>query len=140
MLVASEEDQPPFEAYLSSRKNCKEFIARLRAGPPVQYRWQAWLAYVGVEHNTAIYCAIPPPSASVVAEIERDLHRAFPEHPYFDPAHFGEIGQAALRRVLQKLAFSEPSIGYCQGMNYVVGFLLLVSGGSEVEVFYFFKK
>lgn len=32
-----------------------------------------------------------------------------------------------------------PHVGYCQGMNFVVGFILLVSSfAEEVEVFWFF--
>jgi TBC1 domain family member 10 len=29
-------------------------------------------------------------------------------------------------------------VGYTQGMNYVMGFILLVSGGKEEETFWFF--
>ncbi len=29
-----------------------------------------------------------------------------------------------------------PDIGYCQSLNFVAAFLLLIAGGNEVEVFF----
>ena len=64
--------------------------------------------------------------------LKKDLNRTFPNHPYFDLKKQGNFGQAALERVLGKFAGKHDSIGYCQGMNFLAGFLLMASGGSEI--------
>ena len=74
-----------------------------------------------------------------LSTIQRDLDRSFPYEAYFDKEKYGNIGQAALQRILAKFAAKNPKIGYCQGMNFVTGFLLMVSGGSEIEVFCFLQ-
>merc|ERR1719262_1617698 len=45
--------------------------------------------------------------------------------------------QGKLLRVLHAYANHNTSVGYCQGMNFVAGLLLLVSG-SEEEAFWMF--
>jgi len=64
-----------------------------------------------------------------IGEIQRDLPRTFPNHPYFETTN-GK-GQQALGRVLRALRTTYPDVGYSQGMNFVVGvFLILVSAAS----------
>jgi hypothetical protein len=45
-----------------------------------------------------------------------------------------------LFRVLAKYATAHPVVGYCQGFNFIVGFMLLISGGNEVETYYLFQS
>lgn len=56
-----------------------------------------------------------------------DLDRTFPTHPFFREADWLE----KLRRVLCAFALRNADIGYCQGMNFLAGFLLL----SMVRIF-----
>ncbi|KAJ1945675.1 GTPase-activating protein [Linderina macrospora] len=55
--------------------------------------------------------------------IQHDLSRTFPKHPYFCDA--GGAGQEGLRNVLRAYALYDPEVGYCQGLSFVVGPLLL---------------
>ncbi|KAF7811440.1 ecotropic viral integration site 5-like protein isoform X3 [Senna tora] len=54
-------------------------------------------------------------------QIEKDLPRTFPGHPALD-----EDGRNALRRLLTAYARHNPSVGYCQAMNFFAGLLLLM--------------
>lgn len=54
-------------------------------------------------------------------QIEKDLPRTFPGHPALN-----EKGRNSLRRVLSAYARHNPSVGYCQAMNFFAGLLLLM--------------
>ncbi|KAG2242411.1 hypothetical protein Bca52824_095744 [Brassica carinata] len=54
-------------------------------------------------------------------QIEKDLPRTFPGHPALD-----DDGRNALRRLLTAYARHNPSVGYCQAMNFFAGLLLLM--------------
>jgi hypothetical protein len=60
--------------------------------------------------------------AKVAQDIELDLGRAFADS---DAAINTPEGRATLRRVLRAYALRNPSVGYCQGMNFIAGLLLL---------------
>nr|GLL23195.1 ecotropic viral integration site 5 protein homolog isoform X1 [Ipomoea trifida] len=55
------------------------------------------------------------------AQIDKDLPRTFPGHPALD-----KNGRNALRRLLIAYARHNPSVGYCQAMNFFAGLLLLL--------------
>lgn len=55
--------------------------------------------------------------------INRDLARTYPTHPYFRDIQ-GE-GQTSLFNVLKAYSIHDPDIGYCQGIAFIVGPLLL---------------
>ena len=65
-------------------------------------------------------------SSKVVTEfdslISRDVPRTFPSKAYFGGSE--ALGQLHLYDVLHSFAQYAPDIGYCQGMNFVAGFLL----------------
>ncbi|XP_012265236.2 TBC1 domain family member 1 isoform X2 [Athalia rosae] len=52
-----------------------------------------------------------------------DLGRTFPNHPYFSCA-LGP-GQLALFNLLKAYSLLDPEVGYCQGLSFVAGVLLL---------------
>jgi len=55
-------------------------------------------------------------------QIEVDLHRTFPEDPFFqEPENL-----KTLERVLTAYSLRNPNIGYCQGFNFIVGRLLKI--------------
>ena len=55
-------------------------------------------------------------------QIERDLRRTFPGHALFDTRD----GIGKLRRILLAFSCFNDDIGYCQSMNFISAFLLLV--------------
>ncbi|KAK8833572.1 hypothetical protein WA577_001506, partial [Blastocystis sp. JDR] len=59
----------------------------------------------------------------VIGDISRDINRTFPTHILF--RHSGGMGQIMLENVLRCISEYYPSIGYCQGMNFVVGVILI---------------
>lgn len=71
-------------------------------------------------------------------DIKNDVHRSFPREKYFASPKYDLIGQRQLFNVLKAISLYLPNVGYCQGLNFVVGFLLLVNGGNEIEAFWAF--
>ena len=65
----------------------------------------------------------------VSEQIDRDLHRQFPEHEMFRV--YSEIGTSELRRVLRAYASYAPEIGYCQGQGPVAATLLMHMTAEE---------
>lgn len=59
--------------------------------------------------------------------------RTFPEHHYFNTSA-GSKGEESLRRILYAFAVHNPSIGYCQSLNFVAGMMLIFM--SEEESFW----
>ena len=55
-------------------------------------------------------------------EIEKDLHRTFPNHSAFDAE---TDGRSMLRDVLTAYALRNCDVGYCQSLNYVAAMLLV---------------
>ncbi|KAI8985110.1 rab-GTPase-TBC domain-containing protein, partial [Pilobolus umbonatus] len=53
--------------------------------------------------------------------IIRDLHRTFPNHPYFQ----SKEGQDSLFNVVKAYSLYDPEVGYCQGLSFIAGPLLL---------------
>ncbi|CAI5499643.1 unnamed protein product [Closterium sp. Naga37s-1] len=70
---------------------------------------------------------ILPTPKSPPSPLNQDLHRTFPKHPRMDTPE----SLAALRRVLVAYSFRDSHVGYCQGMNYVAAYLLLVMRSEE---------
>ena len=64
-------------------------------------------------------CALPKHTSE---QIGKDVPRTFPGHAQLDtPSQ-----RLALERVLRAFAVANPHVGYCQGMNFVCGVLLLL--------------
>lgn len=55
--------------------------------------------------------------------IVRDLARTFPKHDFFKGAD-GK-GQQCLFNVMKAYSLFDPEVGYCQGLSFIVGTLLL---------------
>ncbi|KAL2563605.1 hypothetical protein AAZV13_20G202000 [Glycine max] len=133
----------------------EELEVLVRGGVPMALRGELWQAFVGVkarrvekyyqdllasENDSEIktdqqsmestdsngktgadFGCMPEKWKGVKGQIEKDLPRTFPGHPALD-----EDGRNALRRLLTAYARHNPSVGYCQAMNFFAGLLLLL--------------
>jgi hypothetical protein len=61
---------------------------------------------------------LPYEAASTIA---KDVPRSFPEYDYFSR----QGGKADLEKVLHAYAACDPEVGYCQGLNFLAGTILL---------------
>lgn len=64
--------------------------------------------------------------AEIVEVIKIDIPRTFPENIYF------EIHKNELFNVLVAFAHQNSAIGYCQGLNYIGGLILIVTKDEHV--------
>lgn len=64
-------------------------------------------------------------------EIVRDIHRTFPKHVLFRDKK--ALGQQQLFNVLRAYSVFNPEVGYCQGMGFICGVLLMYM--SEDDAF-----
>jgi len=124
-----------------AEKESYTFHRRLVKGPPPVYRWVAWKValklkqqyipglYQELKKNTNNKC---------FTVIQSDLDRTFPMHPLFGDSRYSSTSQEALKNILVAFAAYSPGVGYCQGMNFVAGFLLIISGFKEEESFWAF--
>ncbi|KFK36616.1 hypothetical protein AALP_AA4G146900 [Arabis alpina] len=117
----------------------EELEVLVRLGVPKDLRGEVWQAFVGVKARrveryyqdllaqiTNTDESAEQPNSSDVQrkwkkQIEKDIPRTFPGHPALN-----ENGRDSLRRILLAYACHNPSVGYCQAMNFFAGLLLLL--------------
>ncbi|KAL6076934.1 GTPase activating protein (GAP) [Balamuthia mandrillaris] len=112
--------------------------ALIRCGIPPEIRAKMWQISSGSAYYALCHLGLyqqllednKGKESNATEEIERDLHRSLPDHPFFQTKE----GITALRNVLTAYSWFNPQIGYCQGMNIVVATLL--DWMNEEEVFY----
>jgi hypothetical protein len=42
--------------------------------------------------------------------------------------------------VLKAFSLYNEKVGYCQSMNFVVGFIMMLAAGNELDTFWFFSS
>ncbi|KAG6386333.1 hypothetical protein SASPL_155229 [Salvia splendens] len=124
----------------------QELASLVQLGVPRELRGEVWQAFVGVRTRRvdryyqdllSVECDAGSDdkehdksaseekkgnlSEKLKKQIEKDLPRTFPGHPALN-----ETGRNSLRRVLSAYALHNPSVGYCQAMNFFAGLLLLM--------------
>ncbi|VDL57522.1 unnamed protein product, partial [Hymenolepis diminuta] len=109
---------------LIPRKRLKELC---RQGIPSELREQVWtklidLAIEKYRHEKGTYyyqSLVNRVKASHKRQITLDVLRTFPNHIAFNrPEGFGV---QKIQEVLQAFTLHNPTVGYCQGMNFIVG-------------------
>ncbi|KAF4708031.1 hypothetical protein FOZ62_027661 [Perkinsus olseni] len=113
--------------YLQSRSSA--FIAELmrRRSPPIHIPWNlrrsiyrsVILQSVGRKDRAEFDALAAKPNPMCDDSILRDIHRTHPGRPDLPPALF---------KILRAIASKHPSMGYCQGINFVAAHLWLIHG------------
>ncbi|KAJ0101062.1 hypothetical protein Patl1_06205 [Pistacia atlantica] len=142
-------DAAPLESVFPWKEELEVLV---RGGVPMALRGELWQAFVGVrarrvekyyqdllasetksgnntEENISLSDSNSKSSTTDSVrvpekwkgQIEKDLPRTFPGHPALD-----DDGRNALRRLLTAYARHNPSVGYCQAMNFFAALLLLM--------------
>eukprot|EP00938_MAST-03A_sp_MAST-3A-sp1_P005214 g5214.t1 len=110
----------------SVEKNASALKRRIRKGIPSHFRGEVWFRMSGaktlMENNKGEYQRLTGLKSKWEQKIRVDLNRSFPHHELFQE---GEKGQDMLGRVLRAYSCKDEEIGYCQGMNFVSGVLLM---------------
>lgn len=108
----------------------------IRKGIPPTLRPKVWISVSGAAKKRStvpesyyedLVVATHGKVTPSTKQIDHDLPRTFPTHPWLDTPE----GQATLRRVLVGYSFRDSEVGYCQGLNYVAALLLLVMQTEE---------
>lgn len=120
---------------LKKNRTLKRFV---RKGIPNKYRTKVWMRISGADDKRKAkrmhfkdMLSQPLKDAIAQEQIKNDLHRTFPNNMYFTKDNDVKSLKTPLHNVLVAFANSSPHIGYCQGLNYVAGLLLLVTRDEE---------
>ncbi|XP_013625874.1 PREDICTED: TBC1 domain family member 2B-like [Brassica oleracea var. oleracea] len=121
---------------ISALSNAITLKRLIRKGIPPVLRPKVWFSLSGAAKKKStvpesyygdLTKAVDGMVTPATRQIDHDLPRTFPGHPWLDTPE----GHAALRRVLVGYSFRDSDVGYCQGLNYVAALLLLVMKTEE---------
>nr|XP_056717866.1 TBC1 domain family member 4 [Euleptes europaea] len=128
------------------RCDVEDIHATLKDGVPKGRRGEIW-QFLAVQHRVRhrLSNKQQPPDISYKELLKQlttqqhailvDLGRTFPTHPYFS-AQLG-AGQLSLFNLLKAYSLLDKEVGYCQGISFVAGVLLLHM--SEEQAFEMLK-
>lgn len=126
------EELQEYERYRKGNK-LKRFV---RKGIPLSLRRTVWMAVSGAKALQTecglTYSSLKgkAESHSVLETIKIDLPRTFPDNIFFVNEH---ALQQQLFNVLAAFANQNTEVGYCQGLNYIAGLLLLATKNEEAS-------
>uniref|UniRef100_A0A8C3SA91 TBC1 domain family member 4 n=1 Tax=Chelydra serpentina TaxID=8475 RepID=A0A8C3SA91_CHESE len=128
------------------RCDMEDIHTTLKEGVPKSRRGEIW-QFLAVQHRVRhrLPSKQQPPDISYKELLKQltaqqhailvDLGRTFPTHPYFS-AQLG-AGQLSLFNLLKAYSLLDKEVGYCQGISFVAGVLLLHM--SEEQAFEMLK-
>ncbi|MXQ89693.1 hypothetical protein E5288_WYG011514 [Bos mutus] len=112
----------------------------IRKGVPLEHRARVWMGVSGaqarMDRNPGYYQRLlqGERSTSLEEAIRTDMNRTFPDNVRFRKDAEPCL-QGPLYNVLLAYGHHNHSVGYCQGMNFIAGYLILVTK-SEEEAFW----
>jgi len=139
IIIQSYSDKSIEEKIISFyNHNKSKYKERLFKGPPECFRWISWciINEIPLERDINIY------NNYLVKDLEeenknsiiRDIQRTFSDIN-IDKESLRKK-ETSLYNVLKAFWNLDDQIGYCQGMNLLVGFMLIISEGNELDTFY----
>jgi len=125
------------KALCSFYNNSKDkFNERVQQGPPKSLRWISWLISCNINSICFedYYNTLQKRELDMIQDIQikKDLTRTISNEYQNNNIEL----QKFLYRVLKAVALTDIQVSYCQGMNFIAGFLLISSDFNEVEAFY----
>jgi len=108
-----------------ARKQPELLAEKIRQGIPDSLRRLIWQSISKSKSSDLeeIYDKLLKENTPYEKIIRRDLSRTFPDHDYFKDSN-GE-GQESLFNVMKVYSLYDKDLGYCQGLSFIVGPLLL---------------
>ncbi|KAF9133080.1 hypothetical protein BGW39_010612 [Mortierella sp. 14UC] len=112
--------------------------ARVRQGLPSKLRGLIWqsMSQASSTYLETMYTKLLLEHSPYERIIQRDLARTFPQVDMFKQE--GGKGQESLRNILKAYSLYDPHVGYCQGLGFLVGPLLM--NMDEKEAFCVFVR
>ncbi|KAF9998158.1 GTPase-activating protein, partial [Entomortierella chlamydospora] len=106
------------------KRDPRKLTVMIQKGVPPALRGLIWqlLAKSKDLQLEGTYAELLKSSSAHEKQITRDMSRTFPNHEYFQAE---SVGQEALFNVVKAYSLYDPEVGYCQGLSFIVGPLLL---------------
>ena len=121
-----------------SQNQNNKYIERIKKGPPDCFRWVSWCVIHNLPLDRDNYIYENYINMSLEKEnkdrIIRDIERTFSEKN-IEKVELRKM-ETSLYKVLKAFWNLDKEVGYCQGMNLLVGFLLILSEFNERDTFY----
>ena len=135
------------EYYIKHRQHLK---LRVIKGPPNTFRLTAWIVCASIPKNRtkALYQEILrcPLDEEIQYQISKDISRSMETEENNNKYGFGmnmfmtmnlsNNMNNSLSNLLKAMAIIDTELSYCQGMNFICGFILQLTHNNEVETFY----
>lgn len=128
-----------WEDLLDTKKDVKKgFKVKryVRKGIPRKHRGTVWMAVSGgqelKDQTPDLYNSLlsGPQNPEIIETISLDIPRTFPDNIYFKNDPDGK--RKLLFNVLVAFAHHNQNVGYCQGLNFIAGILLLITEDEEI--------
>lgn len=104
---------------------------KIKSGVPPPLRGVVWVSMVGARDQALSddFDRLSAESSPYENMIGKDIGRSFPGVDMFKEA--GGEGQTMLAQVLKAFSLYDEEIGYCQGLGFLVGPLLMQMGEKD---------
>jgi hypothetical protein len=95
---------------------------------PRDFRWSVWYINITINallNNDSYQRLVRSYQKDVITIVKKDVPRTFSTNPFFKEKIDGvEVGRDMLYKTCKAIGTYFQDVGYCQGLNFLVGFLL----------------